>query len=359
MKIIQTIFIIGLTFTIVSCNKSDYSHYIDSNNPNKAELENLFPLLETFTDYSENRFTVMSEIITKMLIQESPGKLNLLITSYVYDNPDDKYNSYYLLNLASYYLKNSQNDFAIPYLHRVIMDYYDLTIRGDSTHFKALEILVKISDDSTRKVFYYKKLIRDHKERIEKRDIYPGGIGEIYYYLAETLEQNERWEESIEAYEGYLESPDTVIPSNPEARLDTVKKVGFFKSDKKWVEKELETLVSRVKYALSTRNSIMLDKYRAFDFFIINWNSNYSSLESKEHLESYVLTNMKISPARNLDAMSNESEAFLSVSGNPWSNSIWYVYPTWYFYFKKVDFPQDPEIHGGWEWAGIFLGEKL
>ena len=26
---------------------------------------------------------------------------------------------------------------------------------------------------------------------------------------------------------------------------------------------------------------------------------------------------------------------------------------------EKVNFPADPEIHGRWEWAGIYFGEKL
>ena len=28
-------------------------------------------------------------------------------------------------------------------------------------------------------------------------------------------------------------------------------------------------------------------------------------------------------------------------------------------YFRKVNFPLDPDIHGNWEWAGIYMGEKL
>ncbi|OQY36635.1 MAG: hypothetical protein B6229_09615, partial [Spirochaetaceae bacterium 4572_7] len=103
----------------------------------------------------------------------------------------------------------------------------------------------------------------------------------------------------------------------------------------------------------------LLDRYRAYDFFIINWKSKYSDLRSSYPMESSVLTSMSITTKRNLDSMSNENEAYLAVSGNRWSSSIWAVFPTWYFYFKRVDFPMDPEIHGGWEWAGIYLGEKL
>ena len=46
------------------------------------------------------------------------------------------------------------------------------------------------------------------------------------------------------------------------------------------------------------------------------------------------------------------SKAFLRTSN--WS----YRVGTWYFYFRRIDFPSDPEIDGRWEWAGIYFGEK-
>ena len=54
-----------------------------------------------------------------------------------------------------------------------------------------------------------------------------------------------------------------------------------------------------------------------------------------------------------LDELSNEGEAYLRSTG--WNYRI----PTWYFYFRRVEYPADPEINGSWEWAGVFFGEKL
>ena len=55
---------------------------------------------------------------------------------------------------------------------------------------------------------------------------------------------------------------------------------------------------------------------------------------------------------RDLDRDSNTREAYLRTWG--WSYRI----KTWYLYFRRVHFPADPEIHGQWEWAGIYFGEK-
>jgi hypothetical protein len=61
----------------------------------------------------------------------------------------------------------------------------------------------------------------------------------------------------------------------------------------------------------------------------------------------------RINYAAGLDAGSNANEAYLRTSG--WSQYI----STWYLYFRKIYFPADPEIHGRWEWAGVYYGEKF
>jgi hypothetical protein len=57
--------------------------------------------------------------------------------------------------------------------------------------------------------------------------------------------------------------------------------------------------------------------------------------------------------ANTLDAGSNANEAYLRTAG--WDQYI----STWYLYFRKIYFPLDPEIHGRWEWAGVYYGEKF
>lgn len=351
--------IICVLITLISCQKGDYSHYIDDDNPNKKSLEELFPLLDKQQEYSENRFTIMSEIISMMLKQKSVGKLNLLVTDYINKNPKDPYNSYYLLLLSSAYVNNEQSNFALPYLNRIVKNYPDLDIDGLSTHYTALITLTEISTDPLNRAYYYKTLINDHSDRVETRKKFQGGVGELYYYLGNAYEDGRMWDESIRAFEEYLKFDDAPIPQEPTAKEDITRKVGFHYSDKKWILKDLDTLVKRVRYAIYAKRPDLLDKYRAYGFFIVNWKSDNSDIEESYPMQSSVLTQMNISAERNLDPMSNENEAYLAVRGNRWRSIMWATYPTWYFYFKRVDYPMDPELHGGWEWAGIYLGEKL
>jgi hypothetical protein len=54
-----------------------------------------------------------------------------------------------------------------------------------------------------------------------------------------------------------------------------------------------------------------------------------------------------------LDVYSNSGEAYLRTTN--WN----YFIPTWYLYFRRVNYPPDPEINGRWEWAGIYLGDRF
>ena len=54
-----------------------------------------------------------------------------------------------------------------------------------------------------------------------------------------------------------------------------------------------------------------------------------------------------------LEPYSNDSEAYLRTWG--WSYRI----RTWYLYFRKIEYPANPDINGRWEWAGIYFGERL
>ena len=69
-------------------------------------------------------------------------------------------------------------------------------------------------------------------------------------------------------------------------------------------------------------------------------------------MRDFMLGN-RIRYSQELDPSSTPNEAFLRTWG--WSSYV----NVWYLYFRKVNFPLDPNIHGQWEWAGIYYGEKL
>jgi hypothetical protein len=115
----------------------------------------------------------------------------------------------------------------------------------------------------------------------------------------------------------------------------------------------LEDLVSTIKYAMWTRNARLLSRYRAkVNFFASSWEEEGSDANQSflDDLGSFLT--QRIHYNAELDRDSNYREAYLRTWG--WSYRI----KTWYLYFRRVDFPADPEIHGQWEWGGIYFGEK-
>ena len=90
------------------------------------------------------------------------------------------------------------------------------------------------------------------------------------------------------------------------------------------------------------------------NFFAMSWRQVETDVNAQESfsMRSFMRGN-RIRYSAELDPSSSPTEAYLRTTG--WSNYV----NVWYLYFRKVNFPADPEIHGRWEWAGIYYGEKL
>ena len=131
--------------------------------------------------------------------------------------------------------------------------------------------------------------------------------------------------------------------------------VDFAKSAKDWTFESLDALETAVKNAISRYDWRSLDKYRSkVNFFAMSWKANGSDANALEYFSMHnFMRGNRIRYAKELDDSSNPNEAYLRTTG--WSQYI----NVWYLYFRKVNFPADPDIHGRWEWAGIYYGEKL
>jgi len=127
----------------------------------------------------------------------------------------------------------------------------------------------------------------------------------------------------------------------------------YDRRDKNWTMESLDQLVNVIKEALWARDARKLTRYRAkVNFFAVSWEEEQTEadIEFIADIGSFMWN--KIYYADALDSDSNNREAYLRTWG--WSYRI----TTWYLYFRKIDFPADPEIHGEWEWAGIYFGDK-
>ncbi|MFP4268057.1 MAG: tetratricopeptide repeat protein [Spirochaetaceae bacterium] len=342
---------IGLFFYL-GCQKegsevsASFLPFIVGDEEQKNELSLLFASLDEKSLSPENRFIIIQEINKILHTENRDTLLNLFLTTYVENHRGDPFNGYYLLIVARNYLEEGAESFAVHYFERILKNHPDLSVDDRSIHFVCLQNLIELEDDPELKVSYYNSLISQYGDRIQK--------GPTYYHLAKTYEALGKWELAIQSYRNFLNSGNYDVKGVPKAEEHVKEIIDFYDyKDKNWTMESLEDLVDTIKYAIRTRNISLLNRYRAkVNFFAVSWEANKvdANLNFLEGLNTFL--NRRIYYSSELDLDSNAQEAYLKTWG--WSYRI----KTWYLYFRKIHFPSDPDIHGQWEWGGIYFGEK-
>ncbi|MDC7124913.1 MAG: tetratricopeptide repeat protein [Spirochaetales bacterium] len=369
-KIVLTSFVLIFILLFTGCRNPKqwfYSRFVDPVNyyivgdsNNKKELRKLFYEKELREGEYESTFTVMQQIIKLLLNADEKAKLNLFLTTYTENNPEDPFNAYYLLVVARDYQNSDAYPFATHYYERILRNFPDLLVHGESIHNVCLKNLTQMVEEPELRINYYKELMARFSE---PNPLYPDidliDKGPVYYYMAKTYEELGEWELAIQAYRNYLQYPDCEIPGSPDVYNDIKDMIAFYDyRDKSWIRDNLEDLKQHVQWAIWARNPYRLNQYRAkVNFFATAWEENANKEATIDDVEGFysdlgVFMTSRLRCSNELDSNSNLQEAYLETWG--WSYRI----PTWYLYFRKISFPADPEINGKWEWVGVYLGEK-
>ena len=325
-------------------------YYISGTKEEQDNLEQFFMLLASEAESSPEQFAVVREIANTYVQQKEYSKLVNFLSSRIHQNPDDDYNSYYLFMIAYAYQKMEAYPVAALYFNMIVKNHNDLAVLGQSIHLGALTQLITMVDDPLQREWYYEELINRFQDQIDQ--------GSSYFMLGQAYEGTGDWNNAIKAYTQYLSYLGSNVPGFPNADNYAKQLVDFNNSAKDWSFENLNTLVNAVKAALDTGSSNRLWQYHAkANFFTRTWEQEDTyeggiAGHAVFNLSDFMLGN-RIRYADNLDVSSNANEAYLRTLG--WSQYI----STWYLYFRKIYFPLDPEIHGRWEWAGIYYGEKF
>jgi hypothetical protein len=329
----------------LGCASQEDSFYLVGSEQEREHLAELFTLLEDTQD-ARRRVALMEQISSHLVSAGHPRRMRVFLTSHVEAEPRDPYNAYYLFLVAQSYEDDSP-EMARHYYDRVVTNHSDVSVRESSTHYMALRRLITMTENPGRRISYYRSLIDRFSDRID--------TGKMHYYLAKTYEELGKWDRAYASYKSFLDYPNTRIPGYPEAHEDIRTKVAFYDSSKNWTMDSLDDLVAAIKYALWRQDSRMLLSFKAEEnFFAMSWEQQEDDFNSQGPFNIGIfMERSRVRYAENIDVNSNSREAYLRTWG--WSHRI----ATWYLYFRKVDFPADPEIHGDWEWAGIYFGEAL
>ncbi|MCQ2611128.1 MAG: tetratricopeptide repeat protein [Treponema sp.] len=336
--------ITAASFIFASCENNKKS--VNAKN-SLSQIDQLESILKQETLSDEARYGVMNKITTVYLANQMYSDVILKLTDWVENNPKDKYNAYWLLMVAHAYMQSQANPMAEYYFERIIKNYPDLTVQGQSVHFLCLENLIKISQNSDSRIKYFNQLIGRFPSQVS--------ITEMYIRLAREYEKLGEWNRAMKTYTMFLEQPDASriqIPDIPDAYNYAKNLIDFNNSPKNWMFRSLKGLENAVRSAIYYYQPNVLDSYRTkVNFFAVSWKQDENASKVDFSMNNYMHGN-RISCDKELIPGPTPNEAYLRTTG--WSNM-----PVWYFYFREINFPADPSIHGTWEWAGIYIGDML
>ena len=344
---------IGAVVTLLSCSPLPSAREVGGSN-DRAELSELRGLLKEPNPDPARRFAILRQISSNLIRQREYGQLAAFLTSMEgYDSggrPSDStpanFGAWYLFTAGYAYEQAGSAPIAAFYYDRAIRDRPDYTVDGHSIHRECLSRLIAIVDAPERRIGYLNDWIACFPE--EAKD------GQTLFLLAQEYEHAGDWEQAIKTYSEFLPFFGTSIPGHPEAFRYARGLVDIYNSPKDWIFRDLGALVGKVRAALAAGDYSQLRSYRAkVNFFASGWHGE--DADSNAHVLfdfAEYMSGSRISSAQELDPSTNRHEAYLKTWG--WTDKI----STWYLCFRKVYFPADPEIHGSWEWAGIYFGEK-
>jgi len=337
-------FLVSLSLLLATaCSKDMYTAGMDK--VQKREFETMASSLEKSTDYEKN-YILMTQLASFLDKKENPELLTVFLTDYVDTHPEDPFNAFYLFTVARRYKEQDASPFAHYYYSRILHSYSDVSWQGQSIHFLCIKEILGNSQNLEEKMECYKELINRFSDKINP--------GEIYFYLGDCYGQAGQWDLASQSYKKFLSYPDATIPDNLSAREYATDFEAYYNTRVTWSYESLDELISKVSAAMRTRKSSEIRKYMSkVKFFMSSWEEQEESQEALalNNIGSFINSSTRVN--RELDKISNAQEAYLKTSG--WDFRM----NTWYFYFRKINFPANPEIHGNWEWAGIYLGDRV
>ncbi len=344
----KVFFLFSVLILLFSCGKEDSNAYLyDDLQELEEEQKDLINILYK-TKSPKVKFALHDKLAKNLRLKNKRKSLKIFLSSLTEDE-NNPYRAYWFLMLANEYMEEDMNCLAAYYFERIIKLETDIEIKGKSIYFLTLNNLIKITTDPKRLAKYYSLLLDNFYDKIEP--------AYAYFMLAQNYEKLGEWNLAIQTYSKFvsLKRFDLVIPGIPDNYGYARKILDYNASNKSWTVESLDKLVSIIKRAIRRKDFVTLERYRSkVNFFSIAWKQELTySYDSPDFALKDFMYGRYIRIAEDLHPSSTPYDAYLRTSG-------WHHYSRiWYLYFRKINFPADPEIHGRWEWAGIYYGEKI
>lgn len=302
----------------------------------EADFVRVFRIVESFSRASEY------ERLTEFLLDP---RVRAVTT---------QYQDYLDYLLAMGYLKSGQTPLALFLLRRLIDQGVEIVHRGQPLLQRILEILVEHTTDPFERLAYLKRLLAFQGQ--SGRNVLSS------YLLGQTYQEIGFWDQAIESYRVTLSLPGAseVLDGKTLNRLRSL--VAYRTVPRHRILRDLNELIQLVRRAQMEGNVGELARLQASSDFIIQYWAQRENYHPAPDQETFLRGLIQFSRNYNgentvrwdegLSELSNINEAYVRTTN-------WFAeWGTVYFYFRKIFFPPNPNIHGQWEWAGVYLGGK-
>ncbi len=314
-----------------------------------AKVRNLIDSLVVMpVSQIKDRVVIIEQLVQKM---NEAGKANLIppfLGIYLERVPADPFNAYYAFLVAESYRSRDQASLAVIWYHRSLNTSADIISQGESVHYQSLRQLLAMDLPPLEKIVLYNQMLDRFPDKNDP--------GNTYYHLARAYEEAGLYPQAFTAYTKFLDYPNTIISGKLDEQQRVREMIALYGVNRDWTRESLNQLLTEIRSALATKDYEKLLSLQAkVNFFSMSWLQEKADFNSQVayDLRRFVQGAEHIYSENNLEGNSNSQEAYLKTWG--WSPYM----PIWYLYFRRINYPADPEINGNWEWVGIYFGDSL
>lgn len=259
---------------------------------------------------------------------------------------DNAFRSCIYFFISDVYWQRNEMSYAVFYMNKIREEDYHVVFSGSPLGCAIGLRIIKLKEYPELRISMYKMLLEKFSDRVDELF--------LLYELSQLYKEQFDIQSAVQVMEQMVRiSAKSRVKDDRIDMKQIQKEINFFYSKKDWIYKDLNKLINNIKYAIDIRSKKRLYSFipddfavRFFDPTIQQWGVRELSIPSRWG------RNIRFSPK--FAEISTEDEVYLETTG--------WVFPqltTWYFYFKRVDYPYDNTINGGWEWKGIYFGSWM
>lgn len=255
---------------------------------------------------------------------------------------------------AMHYHALGYTPLAIHLVRRLEKEAGEIVYRGNSLRPALLDFLVRNGSEALERLRWIRALSAIATAR--QMPI------ELSHQLGRAYQEVGFWDKAIQTYRFTLSLPGARdrLDKGEYNRMKTL--VAYHANPPNVISRSLPWLVSRIREALERGDVWALSSLQSRADFVIQYWGQERAHHPNPDPETFFLGLLQFS--RNLEGaitvrwdpspheMSTDDEVYIKTTN-------WYA--DWlnaYFYFRKIFYPPRADIHGSWEWAGLYLGGK-